>query len=239
MANISGNAYALTVLSPIINGRVAETAHCDAVRDRLENWNLLPNSPMAKVPQTYLCRYFVLDDVYCESLPGASVLDTFTDILPVVPHRIRAAVLPAEEHLKSKYLVFSSNFHGDLDTYLRGMWMAISADIKNIWEYCYGFDQVNDADGFIAYIKKCQLSTTLFFVGSNDDPLEEQLKALYLKQEFSKFAVKNQGLPVAELKKKYREFIKRVAPTNLSAPSWTPGQYDLPKYQDSQQEPSL
>ena len=30
------------------------------------------------------------------------------------------------------------------------------------------------------------------------DPLDEQLKALYLKQEFSKFAVENQGLPTAE-----------------------------------------
>jgi hypothetical protein len=239
MGNISGNAYALTVLAPIRNGHVDERAYSNLVRDRLENWNLLPNSPMAQVPQTYLCRYFVLDDVYVESLPGASALDTYSDFLPIVPNGIRLGVLPAHDHLKSKYLVFSCNFHGDLDAYLRAMWTAISAEIKDVWGYCYGFDQVNSAEQFTAYVKKCQLPAALFFVGSNDDPLEEQLKALYLKQEFSKFAVENQGLPTAELKKKYQEFIARVAPTNLSGPSWTPGQYSLPKVQDKQQEAAL
>jgi hypothetical protein len=239
MANVSGDAYALTVLSPIVGGRIGEVAYSDAVRDRLENWNLLENSPMAKVPRTYLCRYFVLDDVYTESLPGASALDTISDILPVVPNRIRQGVLPVEEHLQSKYLVFSANFHGDLDTYLHGMWMAIGPEIQRIWGYCYGFDQVKDAAGFVDYIKKCQLNAALFFVGSNDDPLEEQLKALYLKQELSRFAVENQGLPAPELKKKFQQFIARVAPTDLKSPSWVPGQYRLPKRQDVQQEAAL
>lgn len=239
MGNVSGKAYALTILSPIMNGHVDEIAYADLVRDRLENWNSLHNSPMAKVPQTYLARYYVLDDVYIESLPGASAIDTASDWLPVVPKSLRLGVLPADDHLKSKYLVFSSNFHGDLDTYLRGMWDAIADEIKSAWAYCYGFDQVKDADTFIAYMKKCQLPAALFFVGSNDDPLEEQLKALYLKQEFSRFAVESQGLPTAELKKRYQEFIKRVAPNDLTGPSWTPGQYSLPKHSDTQQEASL
>jgi len=239
MGNVSGKAYALTILSPIMNGYEAETAYADRVRDRLENWNLLYNSPMAKVPQTYLARYYVLDDVYIQSLPGASALDTASDLLPVVPKALRARALPTQDHLKSKYLVFSSNFHGDLDSYLRGMWGAIADEIKSVWDYCYGFDAVKDADSFVAYMKKCQLTAALFFVGSNDDPLEEQLKALYLKQEFSRFALQSQGLPTAELKKRYQEFIRRVAPTDLSGPSWTPGQYSLPKHSDTQQEASL
>lgn len=227
MANVSGNAYALTVLSPIKSGHHKEIAHGDAIRDRLENWNLRENSPMAKVPQTYLCRYFVLDDVYTESLPGASVLDTISDILPVVPKRLRLAVLPHEEHLQSKYLVFCCNFHGALEDYLRDMWAAISDDIKHIWAFCYGFDKVSDADSFITYIKKCQLDASLFFVGSNDDPLPEQLKALYLKQEFSRFAMEHQGLPANLLKAKYQAFIKRVAPNDIHGPSWSAGQYRL------------
>ena len=81
----SGNAYALTVLSPIKQGHDQnEIAYADIVRDRLEDWNFLPNSPMALVPNTYLCRYFVLDDVYTESLPGGTVLDTLVDLLPIV-----------------------------------------------------------------------------------------------------------------------------------------------------------
>ena len=239
MANVSGNAYALTALVPIRNEHLGEIAYCDLVRDRLENWNMLENSPMAKVPQTYLCRFFVLDDVYIESLPGASALDTVSDYLPIVPEKIRLGVLPAHDHLQSKYLVFSSNFHGDPDAYLRGMWSAISAEVKEVFGFCYGFDQVDGADKFVAYMKRCQLNVALFFDGSTDDLLEEQLKALYLKQEFSRFAVEHQGLPTAELRKNFQAFIARAQPENLVAPSWSAGQYKLDKIQDKQQEAAL
>ncbi|WP_295393097.1 hypothetical protein [uncultured Thiodictyon sp.] len=233
MTNISGNAYALTILSPIRTGVVKgeEIEYADKVRDLLESWNLLPNSPMTQVPQTYLCRFFVLDDVYTESLPGASVMDTFADVLPVVPDGVRRRILPKEDRLKSRYLVFSSNFYGgpqgDVDGYLRGMWNAIGEHIKDLWGYCYGFDQVRDAATFVSYMKKCQLPVTLFFVGANDEPLPAQLKALYLKQEFARFAVANQGLEAAVLRANYQAFIARVAPTNLSGPTWEPGQYRL------------
>lgn len=227
MANISGNAYALTILSPIKNGHCGEIAYPDAVRNRLQNWNLLPNSPMTKVPQTYLCRYFVLDDVYTESLPGTDFFGTLTDVLSIFSDNARRNALPKEDHLKSRYLVFSSNFHGDLDTYLRGMWNAIGNDIQQVWEFCYAFDQVHDAGSFVAYMKKCQLTASLFFMGSTDDPLEEQLKALYLKQEFTKFALRTQGMPAAQLQREYKKFIKQVEPVNLAGPSWMPGQYRL------------
>lgn len=231
MGNVSGNAYALTILSPIDNGLVPgqEIACADKVREILQDWNFLPNSPMTKVPQTYLCRYFVLDDVYTESLPGASALDTFSDFLPVVPSLLRRGALPKQDRLKSKYLVFSCNFHGgpngDVDGYLRGMWDAISADIQDVWRYCYGFGQVRDASSFVAYMKKCQLTAALFFVGANDEPLPEQLKALYLKQEFAKFAVENQGLAPAVLRANYNAFIQRVVPRDLTGPTWEPGKY--------------
>ena len=230
-SNINGKAYALTTLSPIRDGIVAgqEIAFADKVRDSLQNWNLLLNSPMTQVPQTYLCRYFVLDDVYTESLPGGGALDTTTDWLPVVRDGARRWAMPAEDHLQSRYLVFSCNFHGgvngDVDAYLQGMWNAISSFIREVWGYCYGFEQVHDAASFAAYMKKCQLPASLFFVGSNDDPLPEQLKALYLKQEFSRFAVDNQGLDAATLRANYRAFSQRVAATNLNAPTWEPGKY--------------
>jgi hypothetical protein len=86
---------------------------------------------------------------------------------------------------------------------------------------------VHDADAFVAYIKKCQLKASLFFVGSNDDPLPEQLKALYVKQEFSRFAEEHQGLPAAELQQAYQAFIRRVEPLNFSGPAWKPGQSAL------------
>ncbi len=227
MANTSGKAYALTCLCPIEKGHLNGTAYSDEVRHRLQNWGLLEHSPMAKVPQTYLCRYFVLDDVYYESLAGTEFGGTFYDFMSIFSDKFRRRALPREDHLKSKYIVFSCNLHGDLDAYLRGMWDAISVDIKHIWQFCYGFDQVTDADSFVVYIKKCQLKAALFFVGSNDDPLPEQLKALYLKQEFSRFAAEHQGMPAAQLQLAYQAFIQRVEPLNLAGPAWTPGQSAL------------
>ena len=141
----------------------------------------------------------------------------------MLSRKSRLAALPCEEHLQSNYLVFSSNFHGNLDTYLHGMWRTAEQHIRSVWQYCYGFDKVTDAASFAAYAKLCQLDASLFFVGSNDDPLDEQLKALYTKQEFSRFAQTTQDLPAAQLRQAYREFMMRVKPRDVTGPSWPPG----------------
>jgi hypothetical protein len=158
---------------------------------------------MARVPNTYLSRLWVLDDV---------------------PYQGKPAHL---EHLKSQYLVFSANFHGDLDEYLKGMWENIRMEADAILRYCIGFDTVKDVATFIAYMKRCQVTTTFFFNGSSDEPLAEQLKGLYLKQEFSKFAFANQGKSPADLQDAFREFVRRTAPANLERPTWKPGSYRL------------
>ena len=115
-SNVSGKAYALTLMCPIKGGTDNNNvAFADAIRDQLEIWNALATSPMARTPNTYLCRYYILDDVCTQSLPGAGIWDTISDILPAMPAKWRLAALPYEDHLKSRYLVFSSNFHGELE----------------------------------------------------------------------------------------------------------------------------
>jgi hypothetical protein len=227
MSNVSGNAYALTVLCPIRNGHSGECSFADLAKSRLLEWNTRAQSPMAQVPQTYLCRYFVLDDVYSEALAGAEGRGAVIDALAFRSSFFYRFGLPVEEHLKSRYLVFSSNFHGDLDAYLRGMWNAIGDDICKVWEYCYGFEHVCDPVTFIDYMKKCQLDVSLFFVGSTDDSLEEQLKSLYLKQEFTHFVLEHQGMDTARLQPAFKAFIERVKPRDIKGPAWSPGQYRL------------
>jgi hypothetical protein len=227
MGDSGGKAYALTSLAPIRQGHVDGIACSDEVRHRLQNWGLLEHSPMAKVPQTYLCRYFVLNDVYHESLAGPDFFSIWYELLTFFSDRCREAALPREDHLKSKYLVFACNLYGDPDAYLRSMWDAIHDDIRRIWGFCYGFEQVHDAASFAAYVRKCRLKASLFFVGSNDDPLPEQLKALYLKQEFSRFAAEHQGMSAVALQHAYRRFIERVQPLDLTNPCWKPGQTGL------------
>jgi hypothetical protein len=158
---------------------------------------------MARVPNTYLSRLWVLNDV---------------------PFQGRPAIL---EHLKSNYLVFSSNFHGELEDYLTGMWNALERAIRAILQYCVGFDRVTNVETFIEYVKACQVTTTFFFNGSSDEPLAAQLKGLYLKQEFSRFAFANQGKSPADLQAAFRAFVTRTQPANLARPTWKAGAYHL------------
>ena len=210
MANKSGNAYGLTVLCPILPGLpkqapdgMNDQTHTDLVRLQLQRLPVNELSPMARVPNTYLSRLWVLDDV---------------------PFQGRPAVL---EHLKSNYLVFSSNFHGELDDYLRGMWRAVEPETRAILKHCVGFDRVTDVATFIDYIKRCQVETTFYFNGSSDEPLAVQLKSLYLKQELAKFAAANQGKSAADLQAAFKAFVARVQPANLERPTWKPGAYHL------------
>ncbi len=210
MKNKSGNAYGLTLLCPILRGSpkqcpegMDDQNYSALIRYQLQQLRVSQASPMAKVPNTYLSRLFVLDDV---------------------PYQGKPAHL---EHLKSNYLVFCADFHGELDEYLNGMWNAIRPEITAVLRYCVGFDRVDSAAKFIQYVKACQVTTTFYFNGSTDDPLAEQLKSLYLKQEFSKFVFANQGKSPADLQAAFQEFVVRTQPADLSSPTWIAGSYHL------------
>ena len=211
MANKNGNAYALTTLIPIRHGvpkrspeGMAGQTHAACVRYLLQDvLRVSEDSPMARVPNTYLSRFYILNDVGYQGKP---------------------AVL---EHLKSNYLVFTVNLHGELEPYLEGMWKAIETEIRTVLQHCFGFEQVHDSASFIAYIKKCQIETMFFFNGSTDEPVAVQLKNLYLKQELSKFAFENQGKSAQEIQAAFQEFVARTQPDNLEAPTWRPGAYEM------------
>ena len=206
MPNTSGNAYGLSTLCPIKHGSEGDQSYASITREILQEFRTGIDSPMAKVPNTYLCRFFMLNDAIYEAYP----------------HHL--------DHLKSKYLVFTSNFHGTKpEPYLEGMWEAIPDTIAEIWKYCVGFEDVKDAQSFVSYIKKCQVETTYYFNGSTDDSLEEQLKSLYLKQEFSDFVFNHQNVSEEQLLEDFKQFVKRTDPEVLAFPTWRAGAESLEK----------
>lgn len=199
MPNENGKAYGLTTLCPLRDDRREDHSFAAAIREYLQGLPVDEESPMSKVPNTYLCRFFVLDDV---------------------PYQGDPAVY---EHLQSKYLVFVCELHGQLDAYLRGMWKNAEKMIREVWKYCVRFDQVDNAETFVRYIKRCQVTTTFYFNGSTDVSLAEQLKALYLKQAFGKFVRQNAGRSPAELQKAFARFVAAADPSNLEKPTWRAG----------------
>ncbi len=212
MGNSINQAYGLTALLPIRHGAENNESFDKILRDKLQAFSLLETSPLAKVPNTYLSRAFILNDVFYEGAPAI------------------------EEHLANKYLVFSSNFHGSLDDYLQGMWEAISGLLQDLLCHCVGFQAVDSAKAFIKYMKRCQVDNSLFFNGSNDKSLPEQLKALYVKQAFIHFAYQTQHLRMqgeegaAQLQAAFQRFVELIDIDNFDGPSWPVAATEVPAF---------
>ena len=204
MANSYGNIYALTAFCPLRpNGDGAESPAA-AVRNALNHEPSDHHGAMAKVPNTYFCRFLVLDDVVYQGKPAVY------------------------EHLQSNYLVFVATVYGDLEPYLRGMWLNATPFVREVWKFCIGFDRVHDENTFARYIQQCQVNTDLFFNGTIDpgtsnQSLAEQLKGLYVQQEFARFVCEHQGVPASELQEAFQTFVARVRPDDLSGPTWRAG----------------
>jgi hypothetical protein len=108
--NVSGQAYALTVLTPILDGHAAElTAHLEALPEGTA-------SPLARVPGTHLGRWVVIDQVKHQGHGQR--------------HR---------DALKASRLLFTSNFDGALDPYLESLQTGLGEDADAIWGHCRGY----------------------------------------------------------------------------------------------------
>src|SRR3954471_12152714 len=131
MSNQSGQIYGLTVLSPIIEDDSIDVCHATARR-----WypaRLKYSDSCARIDSTHLARLVVMDDVVFVGAPAC------------------------EEHLKSRYLVFESNFDGDLETYLTRMVRETPEFVDSVWKHCVGYPGIGNPAAFVTYIKKCQL----------------------------------------------------------------------------------
>jgi len=186
MGNVSGSTYGLTILSPIIEDNHLEICHSMELRWCLSQLPRDCRSPFAQLSSTYLARLVVMDDVVFTGLPSC------------------------EEHLKSRYLIFETNFDGDLDTYLRRMATETSEFVNAVWQHCVGFPGTANPQAFIAYMKKCQIETTFFFADVNDRTVEATLDALKAQSALAHFMEKHQGMPAAELQQAFGAFLTRL-----------------------------
>ena len=186
MANQSGSVYGLTILSPIIDDPHAEVSHDCAIRDYLSGLPRDHRSPFAKLSSTHIARLVVMDDVIFVGAPAR------------------------EEHLQSKYLVFESNFDGDLDTYLRRMAQDIPAEVDAVWRHCIGYPGLRDVAAFTVYMKKCQLKTTFYFADVNDKTVQQTLHALRVQASIAEFIAAHQGKPPAEIQAAFQQLMERI-----------------------------
>lgn len=201
MANQSGQIYGLTILSPILEGDTLDIGHATALRWYLASLPRDHTSPFAQVSSTHFARLVVMDDVVFVGAPAI------------------------EEHLKSRYLVFETNFDGDLNTYLTRMAQEIPQFVDSVWKHCVGYPGVSDPSAFAVYMKKCQIETTFFFADVNNKTVQQNLKALQVQSALSHFIEQNQGKPPAEIQKSFGELLEHLA----KAPAPLPGGKDSEK----------
>lgn len=194
MANQSGQIYGLTILSPIIENDGIDICHATALRWYLAGLPRDHTSPLAQVSSTHFARLVVMDDVVFVGAPAC------------------------EEHLKSRYLVFETNFDGDIDQYLTDMARKIPVFVDSVWKHCVGYPGT-EPGAFAAYMKKCQVETTFFFADVNDKTVEQTLKALQVQSALTHFIATNQGKPATQIQKAFGVLLECLA----KAPTPPPG----------------
>jgi hypothetical protein len=200
MSNTNGQIYGLTILSPIVQDHVLDISHAIELRQYLATLPQDHTSPFSILDSTHMARLVVMDDVVYVGAPAC------------------------EEHLKSRYLVFETNFDGDLDTYLSRMAAEIGDVVDSVWKHCVGYPGVTDTGAFIAYMKRCQIDTTFFFADVNDHTVKENLKALQVQSALAHFIAHHQGLPPAELQRAFGQLLCSLDKAPLPPPGGLPSE---------------
>jgi hypothetical protein len=174
--NVSGQAYALTVLTPILDGHLEElSAHLDA----------LPGgdaSPLARVPGTHLARWVVIDQVKYQGHGQR--------------HR---------DSLDAPRLLFTSNLDGDVDAYLERLRTALGDDADAVWGHCRGYPGHRDRAGFARWLRAHELESALFFAAYGGHTVEQVHADLDKRSRLIAFALEAQGLEPADLKARFLE----------------------------------
>jgi len=186
MPNQSGSLYGLTILSPILNDENATPSHDLQIRLYLASLYTDERGPFAIAPLTHLTRLVVMDDVIYVGAPSC------------------------EEHTKFKYLVWESNFDGDLDTYLTTLAKTVPTEIDAIWSHCVGYPGTRDIAAFICYMKACQLETTFYFAAINNKTVEQALTAIQTQKAVSDFVACHQGMEPAQLQQEFLQFVAKL-----------------------------
>jgi hypothetical protein len=174
--NVSGQAYALTVLTPILHG------HAQALTEHLEALPQGSASPLASVPGTHLARWVVIDQVKHQGQGQR--------------HR---------DALRESRLLFTSNFDGPLDPYLEALRTGLGEQADAVWSHCRGYPGHRDRAGFPAWLRAHALESVLFFAAYGDQTLDQVRTNLDKRARLIEFVLSAQGLGPADLKARFEE----------------------------------
>jgi hypothetical protein len=176
-SNVSGQAYSLTVMAPIVSEKVSHLVNY------LDDLGSGDQSPLARVSSTHFARWVVMDAPVFEG-----------------GHQRR-------DGWSAPRLLFTSNFDGALEPYLESLRVGLGEDANTIWGHCKDFPGVADAGAFAAWIKRNQIDSSLFYAAYGEMTVEDVLNSLETRRRLTEFAAANQGGSAAGLRDAFlREF---------------------------------
>ncbi len=178
MPNIDGRHYFLTILAPVKTGEPVTTdghvtTHSHLLREELANLPTAQQSPVsidtgllspfARCRRTHFLRLFLIDQ---PMFNGRNPMDP---LLNVIVKKDPLVHQPFDV-LSRPWLAMSADFDlrphepdQGLASWAEGLWTNSEAEIRSIFGHCHGFDDVNSAAAFAAYLKRCQIDTTMSF----------------------------------------------------------------------------
>ncbi len=174
-SNVSGQAYGFLAITPIKPGEQ------DALRATIEG--LGATRPLRRVKRTHMARLVIVEDFNHK------------------PHYKQRR----EEHLAIPMLCFSSNFDGELDSYLDDLGAQLAGEIPEIWGRCIGGPQ--DAKGLKAYLKHNQIDCGFFYAAYGQATVAKVKASLDQRERLMAFATRAQGMEPEELQEAFvKEF---------------------------------
>jgi hypothetical protein len=157
-SDASGQAFALTVLTPIADGQV------DALRGYLEGLRGDdPRGPLARLPRTHFGRWVIAPDFIAE---GEREPD----------------------RLSAPYLLFTACFDGRLDSYLAELGTELAAEANEIWGRCAGCPRPAAGVALSDYLMAHRIKTGFFVAAYGNATVPEVRAALEQRERLIAFA---------------------------------------------------
>lgn len=183
MANISGKATAITVVTPMKPWK----SYVLRFLFRLITWGFFAEiqKRLIKLSFIHFAHWTIIRQ---------SQFPQLSDSQP-------------PDHPKYDYLFFVSNFNGSWDQYIDAFSEVIPLGIDNIWNLSEGFPGAVPESAFFRYIKHNQFSSAYYYNATPGSAATEVTSALTLSAELNKFQQSSQGLTPVQFAEAYQKFL--------------------------------
>jgi hypothetical protein len=136
-------------------------------------------SPLARLAGTHFARWVILDDWVND------------------PSQSR------EDHLESRYLIFTSNFDGPLEPYLDELCVKLAPEASEIWGRCVGCPPEATGPQLKAYLLHNKIDTGFFVAAYPNSTVAQVKAALEARARLISFAVLAQTIPADDLRRAF------------------------------------